>query len=97
MPTPTPKVVRVNRQRILVRGGGWSPDLLLRATPQRSRRQLLLTRDLGLNAIRLEGKLQDASEIFPSDLAGGLRPFFLFSSSIVWLVRFAILLLLLAE
>jgi len=52
-------VVSVNGQKILIRGGGWGPDLLQRNTPLRNQRQLLLTRSLGLNAIRLEGKLQD--------------------------------------
>jgi exo-1,4-beta-D-glucosaminidase len=52
-------VFRVNGRRILIRGGGWAPDLLQRMDPRRHRRMLRLTRDLGLNAIRLEGKLQD--------------------------------------
>ena len=64
-------VVRVNGQRILIRGGGWGPDLLQRNTPQRNARQLLLTRDLGLNAIRLEGKLQD-DDLFAQASAMGI-------------------------
>ena len=52
-------VFRVNGRKILIRGGGWAPDLLQRMSPQRHGRMLRLTRDLGLNAIRLEGKLQD--------------------------------------
>ena len=64
-------VVRVNSQRILIRGGGWGPDLLQRNTPQRNARQLLLTRDLGLNAIRLEGKLQD-DDLFAQASAMGI-------------------------
>ena len=49
-------VVSVNGRRILVLGGGWAPDLLQRVTAVRNARQLRLTRDLGLNAVRLEGK-----------------------------------------
>ena len=64
-------VMRVNRKRILVRGGGWSPDLLQRATRKRTAQQLLLTRDIGLNAIRLEGKLQD-DDLFEQASAMGL-------------------------
>jgi exo-1,4-beta-D-glucosaminidase len=52
-------VFRVNGQRLLVRGGGYAPDLLQRMSQQRTRREMAITRDLGLNAIRLEGKLQD--------------------------------------
>lgn len=52
-------VFRVNGQRILIRGGGYAPDLLQRMTHSRTRREMLLTKDMGLNAIRLEGKLQD--------------------------------------
>jgi exo-1,4-beta-D-glucosaminidase len=49
----------VNGKRVLIRGGGWAPDLLQRMSPQRHSRMLRLAKDLGLNAIRLEGKLQD--------------------------------------
>ena len=49
----------VNGKQILIRGGGWAPDLLQRMSPKRHARALRITKDLGLNAIRLEGKLQD--------------------------------------
>ena len=52
-------VFRVNGKRILIRGGGYAPDLLQRMTHKRTRREMLLTKDMGLNSIRLEGKLQD--------------------------------------
>ena len=52
-------VLRVNGRRLLVRGGGWAPDLLQRVTARRNAQQLRLTRDLGLNLVRLEGKFQD--------------------------------------
>ena len=47
-----------NTLPILVRGGGWSPDLFQRVDPVRLDRQLAMARDLGLNAIRLEGKME---------------------------------------
>lgn len=50
---------RVNGKRILIRGGGWAPDLLQRMTPERHAQELAYVRHLGLNAVRLEGKLQD--------------------------------------
>jgi exo-1,4-beta-D-glucosaminidase len=51
-------VFYVNGRRIFVRGGGWAPDLLQRMTVSRHAQELRLARDLGLNLIRLEGKLQ---------------------------------------
>ena len=61
-----PLLFRVNRKRVLIRGAGWAPDLLLRSSPERLRAQFDYVRDMNLNAIRLEGKL-DNDEFF--DLA----------------------------
>ena len=53
------RVFKVNGKRILVRGGGWASDMLLRpASTERLRAELGYTRDMGLNTIRLEGKLE---------------------------------------
>jgi exo-1,4-beta-D-glucosaminidase len=52
------RLFRVNGKRILVRGGGWSQDMLLRQNPERLQNQIRLVRDLRLNTIRLEGKLE---------------------------------------
>ena len=49
---------RVNGQKLLIRGGGWSPDMLLRHQQERLENQFRYVRDLNLNAIRLEGKLE---------------------------------------
>ena len=57
------RLFRVNGQRLLVRGGGWSPDLLLRPDAPRLAAQLAMARHMGLNAIRLEGKM-DPDEFF---------------------------------
>ena len=57
------RLFRVNGKRILIRGGGWSQDMLLRTDEKRLRDQFKLVRDLGLNTIRLEGKL-DTEEFF---------------------------------
>jgi exo-1,4-beta-D-glucosaminidase len=46
---------RVNGRRILIRGGGWAPDMLLRESPERLKTQFRYMSDLNLNAIRLEG------------------------------------------
>jgi len=52
------RLFRVNGKPILIRGAGWSQDMLLREEPQRLRDQFLLVRDMRLNTIRLEGKLE---------------------------------------
>ena len=51
------RLFRVNGKRILIRGGGWSQDMLLRSDESRLREEFRLVRDLHLNTIRLEGKL----------------------------------------
>jgi exo-1,4-beta-D-glucosaminidase len=52
------RVFSINGKRIVIRGGGWSPDMMLRQNPQRLEDELRLTKDMGLNTIRLEGKLE---------------------------------------
>ena len=52
------RLFRVNGKPILIRGGGWSPDMLLRNDENRLRAQFRMVRDLHLNTIRLEGKLE---------------------------------------
>ena len=49
------RLFRVNGKRILIRGGGWAPDMLLRESPERLKAEFRYVRDLNLNAIRLEG------------------------------------------
>jgi len=57
------RLFRVNGKPILIRGGGWSQDMLLRSDDKRLREQFRMVRDIGLNTIRLEGKL-DTEEFF---------------------------------
>jgi exo-1,4-beta-D-glucosaminidase len=52
------RLFRVNGKPVLVRGAGWSQDMLLRQDPARLREQFMLVRDMHLNTIRLEGKLE---------------------------------------
>ena len=52
------RLFRVNGKPILIRGAGWSQDMLLRTDDNRLRRQLDLVQDMNLNTIRLEGKLE---------------------------------------
>ena len=52
------RLFRVNGKSILIRGGGWSQDMLLRTDESRLREQFRMLRDMNLNTIRLEGKLE---------------------------------------
>jgi exo-1,4-beta-D-glucosaminidase len=54
-----PLLFRVNHKKILIRGAGWSPDLLLRSSQKQLETQFQYVRDMNLNAIRLEGKLEN--------------------------------------
>lgn len=49
----------INGVPLLIRGAGWSSDLMLRTDPQRLADELTYARDLGLNTLRLEGKLEN--------------------------------------
>jgi exo-1,4-beta-D-glucosaminidase len=53
------RLYHINGQNILIRGAGYSMDLLLRSSPERQEAELGYVRDLNLNAVRLEGKLED--------------------------------------
>ncbi|MGC1108129.1 MAG: sugar-binding domain-containing protein, partial [Candidatus Acidiferrales bacterium] len=48
----------INGKRILIRGGGWAPDMLMRQPVHKLEAQFDYVREMGLNAIRLEGKLE---------------------------------------
>lgn len=52
-------LLHINGRPFLVRGGGWTPDLMLRRDQERRKIEFEYVRDLGLNTIRLEGKLDD--------------------------------------
>ncbi|MGA2262329.1 MAG: glycosyl hydrolase family 2 [Acidobacteriota bacterium] len=52
------RVFSVNGKKILIRGGGWASDMMLRENPGRLEDEFRYVRDMGLNTIRLEGKLE---------------------------------------
>src|SRR6266568_5257414 len=52
------RAFHINGKNILIRGGGWTPDMMMRENSQRLRDELRYTQDMGLNTIRLEGKLE---------------------------------------
>jgi exo-1,4-beta-D-glucosaminidase len=49
----------INGKNILIRGGGWTPDMMLREDSQRLHDEFRYVRDMGLNTVRLEGKLEN--------------------------------------
>jgi exo-1,4-beta-D-glucosaminidase len=52
------RAFHINGKNILIRGGGWTPDMMLRENSQRLHDEFRYVRDMGLNTIRLEGKLE---------------------------------------
>ena len=51
----------INGKRLLIRGGGWSSDMMMRQDARREADQLRYLKDMGLNTVRLEGKLESDS------------------------------------
>jgi exo-1,4-beta-D-glucosaminidase len=64
------RLFHINGQNILIRGAGYSMDLLMRSSPERQEAQLNYVRDLNLNTVRLEGKLEDDHFFDLSDQLG---------------------------
>jgi exo-1,4-beta-D-glucosaminidase len=57
------RLFKVNGRNVLIRGAAWAPDILLRWSPRRLDADLDYVRDMGLNTIRLEGRI-DRDEFF---------------------------------
>ena len=52
------RIFTINGKKILIRGGGWATDMMVRENPQRLEDEFRYVQDMGLNTIRLEGKLE---------------------------------------
>jgi exo-1,4-beta-D-glucosaminidase len=57
------RLFKVNGKKVLIRGAAWAPDLLFRWSSAKLDADLAYVRDMGMNAIRLEGRL-DRDEFF---------------------------------
>ena len=57
------RLFKVNGRKVLIRGAAWAPDLLFRWSSARLDADLAYVRDMHLNTIRLEGRL-DRDEFF---------------------------------
>jgi exo-1,4-beta-D-glucosaminidase len=64
------RVFMINGKKILVRGAGGTFDMLLRADPARQDAEIRYVKDMNLNAIRLEGKLEDEHFLEECDRQG---------------------------
>jgi exo-1,4-beta-D-glucosaminidase len=64
------RLLRVNGKPILIRGGGWAPDMTLRVDESRREAEFRYVKEMGLNTIRLEGKLEDESFMERADRDG---------------------------
>ena len=68
--SPTRRLFRINGKPILIRGGGWSTDFMLREDPRRMHAQLDYVQDMGLNTIRLEGRPETSDFYEETDRRG---------------------------
>jgi len=57
------RLFKINGKRVLIRGAAWAPDILLRWSEKKVDADLAYVKHMGLNTIRLEGKM-DRSEFF---------------------------------
>jgi exo-1,4-beta-D-glucosaminidase len=57
------RLFKINGRKVLIRGAAWAPDILLRWSSKRLDADLNYVRDMGLNTIRLEGRI-DREELY---------------------------------
>jgi exo-1,4-beta-D-glucosaminidase len=57
------RLFKINGHKILIRGAAWAPDLLFRWSSAKLDADLAYVRDMGMNTIRLEGRI-DREELF---------------------------------
>jgi exo-1,4-beta-D-glucosaminidase len=68
--TETHRIFSINGKRILIRGAGYTPDMMLRESPEREEAELKYVKDLNLNTVRLEGKIVDDNFLELADQYG---------------------------
>jgi len=57
------RLFKINGRKLLIRGAAWAPDMFLRWSSERLDGDLAYVKDMGMNTIRLEGRL-DHDEFF---------------------------------
>ncbi len=68
--TEAHRLFEINGKKILIRGAGYSFDMLLRESAEREEQELQYVRDMNLNTVRLEGKLPDENFLRLADHYG---------------------------
>ena len=66
------RLFKVNGKPILIRGGGWASDMMLRTSEGRLDAEFRYVKEMGLNTIRLEGKLEPEEFFDRADREGVL-------------------------
>ncbi len=66
------RLFKINGKNILIRGAGWSFDMFLRTDPRKQEAEIRYVKDMNLNTIRLEGKLEDEHFLEVCDREGVL-------------------------
>jgi Beta-galactosidase/beta-glucuronidase len=64
------RLFKINGRKLLIRGGGWSSDMFLRWLPDRVKHEFEYVKDMGLNTVRLEGKLENDEFFAMADRTG---------------------------
>ena len=64
------RLFKVNGKPVLIRGAGWTPDMMLRVDESRRDAEVRYVKEMGLNTIRLEGKLENEGFFERADREG---------------------------
>src|SRR6266487_2319920 len=64
------RAFKINGVPIVIRGGGWSPDLLLHYSAADTAKQIAIMKSMGVNSIRLEGHIMPGDFFQQMDAAG---------------------------
>lgn len=64
------RLFRVNGKRVLIRGAQWTQDMLLRRSPERLEAQMEYASALHINALRLEGQIENDDFFDQTDQRG---------------------------
>ena len=66
------RLFKINGRNLLIRGAAWAPDMLLRWSPERAAAAMDYVRGMNLNAIRLEGRMEQDEFFEMADRQGVL-------------------------
>ena len=64
------RLFKINGKNVLIRGAGYTFDMLLRSSPERQEAELRYVKDMNLNAVRFEGKMEDEHFLELTDRMG---------------------------